>query len=84
MALVDGSVMSAERLLVGPIEAPSLPEHLQAVVVIERAFLAALAEDHQTLIDLTTDLEELGLTGEAALLHGLHADLTGDRRAAAD
>ena len=33
LALVDGSVMSAERLLQVPIEAPSLPEHLQAVVV---------------------------------------------------
>ena len=84
LALVDGSVMSAERLLQVPIEAPSLPEHLRAVVVIERAFLAALAEDRQTLVGLTQALEELGLTGEAALLRGLHADLTGDRRAAAD
>jgi LuxR family maltose regulon positive regulatory protein len=70
--------------LEGAIEAPSPPEHLQAVVVIERAFLAALAEDHQSLAGLTTTLQELGLTGEAALLRGLHADLTGDRRAAAD
>ena len=71
LALVDGSVMNAERLLQVPIEAPSLPEHLRAVVIIERAFLAALAEDRQTLVGLTAALEELGLTGEAALLRGL-------------
>ena len=84
LALVDGSVMNAERLLQIPIEAPSLPEHLRAVVIIERAFLAALAEDRQTLVGLTQALQELGLSGEAALLRGLYADLTGDRRAAAD
>ena len=84
LALVDGSVMNAERLLQTPIEAPSLPEHVRAVVIIERAFLAALAEDRQTLVGLTLALEELGLSGEAALLRGLYADLTGDRRAATD
>ena len=84
LALVDGSVMNAERLLQTPIEAPSLPEHVRAVVIIERAFLAALAEDRQTLVGLTVALEELGLNGEAALLRGLYADLTGDRRAATD
>ena len=84
LALVDGSVMNAERLLQTPIEAPSLPEHVRAVVIIERAFLAALAEDRQTLVGLTFALEELGLSGEAALLRGLYADLTGDRRAATD
>jgi ATP/maltotriose-dependent transcriptional regulator MalT len=84
LALVDGSVMNAERLLQIPIEAPSLPDHLRAVVIIERAFLAALAEDRQTLVGLTQTLQQLGLSGEAALLRGLYADLTGDRRAAAD
>jgi LuxR family maltose regulon positive regulatory protein len=84
LALVDGSVIHAERMLEVPIEAPRLPEHLRAVVIIERAFLAALAEDRRSLVSLVEALEELGLSGEVALLRGLHADLTGDRRAAAD
>ena len=82
LALVKGSVMSAERLLQAPVEAPSLPDHLRALVIIERAFLAALTEDRRGLAGMTRSLEELGLDGEAALLRGLYADLTGDRRAA--
>lgn len=84
LALVDGSVIKAERLLDVPIEAPSLPAHLQAVIIIERAFLAALSEDRKALVGLTRALEELDLAGEVSMLQGLYADLTGDRRAAAD
>jgi len=84
LALVAGSVMNAERLLDLPIETPHLPAHLQAVVIIERAFLAALSEDREALVGLTQTLQELELPGEVSLLRGLLADLTGQRRAAAD
>jgi LuxR family transcriptional regulator, maltose regulon positive regulatory protein len=84
LALVDGSVMKAERLLDTPVETPRLPAHLRAVLIIERAFLAALAEDRETLGGLTQALRELGLPGEVSLVLGVLADLTGDRRAAAD
>jgi ATP/maltotriose-dependent transcriptional regulator MalT len=84
LALTDGSVIRAERLLEVPLEAPRLPPHLRAVVIIERAFLAALADDRKALAGLTQSLDELDLPGEVALLRGLHADLSGDRRAAAD
>jgi ATP/maltotriose-dependent transcriptional regulator MalT len=83
-ALVDGSVTNAERLLRIPVEAPSLPEHLRAVVVIEQAFLAALADDRETVAAQARALDQLGLTGEAHLASGLLADLAGDRRAAVD
>lgn len=87
LALLAGSPADAERLLASPIEVPAaasqLPRHLQVAVLVERAFLAALVDDHDLLRDLERKLTELGVRGEAALVGGLRADVLGDRRAAA-
>lgn len=84
VALVNGSVLDAERLLAAPIDDPDLPDHLRTVAVIERAFLAAISDDRSELARLTALLDESTWPGEVALLRGLAADLSGDLRRAAD
>jgi LuxR family maltose regulon positive regulatory protein len=84
VALLRGAVMEAERILQNPFDVPWLPEHLRALVLIERGFLAALADDRQALAELTDELARLEGVGEPSLLRGLQADLIGDRRAAVD
>ena len=83
LALTAGSVLRAERILRSPADLPRLPRHLRIVVLVELAFLAALASDDPALEALATQLGELGATGESELVHGLRADLRGNRRAAA-
>ncbi len=82
-ALMSGSVSSAERALEAPLDLPPLPDHFQVVVLLERAFLASLSGDQAALKILPDQLAGLGALGEAALVHGLHDDLVGDRRSAA-
>lgn len=84
VALLDGSVMGAEAVLESPADAPPLPGHARAVLLVTRGTLAALAGDLRGLDALAVELAALGYDGEAALLHGLRADVVGDRRAAAD
>ncbi|WP_457206404.1 LuxR C-terminal-related transcriptional regulator [Nocardioides sp. P5_C9_2] len=82
--LARGSVVQAERTLQGLIDAPLLPAHLRAVLLIERAFLAALCDDHMTLRSLAEELGERGFRGESALLRGVHADMVGELRQAVE
>jgi DNA-binding CsgD family transcriptional regulator len=85
LRLMAGSVAGAERELTTPLDVPvpgPLPEHLQVALLVERAFLAALASDHRAIRDLEEELVALDVEGERALVAGLRADLAGDRRAA--
>jgi ATP/maltotriose-dependent transcriptional regulator MalT len=84
LALMAGSVSDAERTLETLIELPRLPDHLRAVVLLERAFLASLSCDHAQLKDVSEELAALGAVGEATLAGGLRDDLLGDRRSAVD
>ena len=84
LALMSGSVSSSERTLDLLRDLPPLPDHLRVVVLLERAFLAGLAGDHDLLKDVAEHLADLGSVGEAALADGLRDDVLGDRRGAAD
>jgi ATP/maltotriose-dependent transcriptional regulator MalT len=84
LALMSGSVSSAERTIEGAADLPQLPDHLRVVVLLERAFLASLACDQGLLRTVADELTGLGALGEAALAQGLCDDLAGDRRGAAD
>lgn len=86
--VVAGNVAGAQRILAGPGEPlrltdDQLPEHLRVALLVERAFVAALASDRDTLKSLHGTLERLGAVGESALVQGLRADRDGDRRVAA-
>lgn len=86
--VVAGDVAGAQRILAGPGEClrltdDQLPEHLRVALLVERAFVAALAGDRETLKSLHDTLELLGAVGESALVQGLRADRDGDRRVAA-
>ena len=87
LALQRGSVAHAERILTTPsstamLHESALPDHLHVVLLLERAFLAAMSGDQRALPPLAKALETLGARGEASLVTGLVADLAGDRRAA--
>ncbi len=82
--LARGSVVQSERTLQGLLDAPLLPARLRAVLRLERAFLAALCDDHRTVRGLAEELAAHGWTGEAALLRGVHADLVGELRRAVE
>ncbi|MDH2416009.1 LuxR C-terminal-related transcriptional regulator [Nocardioides sp. CER19] len=87
IALQRGSVAEAERILTMPSETAMLhesrlPDHLRVVLLIERAFLAAVSGDQWGLPVLQKSLAALGARGEAELVAGLAADLAGDRRRA--
>ncbi|MFD7307921.1 LuxR C-terminal-related transcriptional regulator [Promicromonospora sp. NPDC059942] len=87
-AVLAGDVAEAQRLLSGPGEClrltdDQLPEHLRVALLVERAFVATLASDRDTLKSLHGTLELLGAVGEAALVQGLRADRDGERRVAA-
>lgn len=87
LALLAGSAGDAERILTTLVSAPvtegRLPDHLRVVILVEHAFLAALASDRNALRELEQRLVTVGARGEAALVRGLLADLSGDRYAAA-
>ncbi|MFJ3408347.1 LuxR C-terminal-related transcriptional regulator [Promicromonospora sp. NPDC090134] len=87
-AVLAGDVAAAQRLLSGPGEClrltdEQLPEHLRVALLVERAFVATLASDRDTLRSLHGTLELLGAVGEASLVQGLRADREGERRVAA-
>ena len=84
LALMSGSVSSAERTIDGSLDLPHLPDHLRVVVLLERAFLASLSSDPDILKGVSDELAGLGAVGEGALAEGLREDLVGDRRGAAD
>ncbi|HEX4688553.1 MAG TPA: LuxR C-terminal-related transcriptional regulator [Nocardioides sp.] len=90
LAVMRGSAVEAEQVLMTVGEVPeltdtSLPHHLRAALLLERAFLAALSSDRQALKSLAQQLhDDLDLPGEAALVTGLRADLDGDRRRAVE
>jgi LuxR family transcriptional regulator, maltose regulon positive regulatory protein len=84
LALMSGSVSSSERTVETLIDLPPLPDHLRAMVLLERAFLASLACDPALLKDVSDELDGLGAVGEAALTRGLREDLLGDRRSAVE
>jgi ATP/maltotriose-dependent transcriptional regulator MalT len=86
--VMAGDVAGAQRILSGPGEClrltdSQLPEHLRVALLVERAFVATLASDRDTLKSLHDTLELLGAVGESALVQGLRADRDGDRRVAA-
>ncbi|WP_244928091.1 LuxR C-terminal-related transcriptional regulator [Nocardioides sp. W7] len=87
LALQAGSASQAEQILEAPLDLPTgldqLPDHLNAVTLIERSFIAALASDSDTLRNLEAELLALRALGEASLVAGLRADLAGDLRKAA-
>jgi ATP/maltotriose-dependent transcriptional regulator MalT len=85
--LLAGNVVEAQRILSGPGEClrltdEQLPEHLRVALLVERAFVATLASDRDTLKSLHATLDQLGAVGESALVQGLRADRDGDRRGA--
>lgn len=89
LALAAGSVVQAERVLQAPADTPmladaNLPDHLRTILLVERAFLAALASDRMALSSIEVALIDMGMRGEAALAHGLRADLDGDPRGATE
>jgi DNA-binding CsgD family transcriptional regulator len=89
LALAAGSVVHAERVLQAPMDTPllaetSLPDQLRTILLVERAFLAALASDRITLAGVEQALTAMSMRGEAALAHGLRADLDGDPRGASE
>ena len=84
VAVMGGSVLDAERLLMAPLADRDLPDELRTVAVIERGFLAALSGDRAELTRLISALDEAAWPGEAALLRGLATDSAGDLRRAAD
>jgi LuxR family maltose regulon positive regulatory protein len=89
LALTAGSVGEAERILAAPWDTPllldqELPEHLRVVLLLERAFLAALSSDRRVVRELKELLEPFGTGGEAELVSGLLADLAGEPRRAAE
>ncbi|MFI6426293.1 LuxR C-terminal-related transcriptional regulator [Promicromonospora sp. NPDC050880] len=86
--VLAGDVAGAQRILSGPGEClrltdDQLPDHLRVALLVERAFVAALANDRDTLRSLHRSLELLDAVGESALVQGLRADRDGDRRVAA-
>ncbi|MFI9485870.1 LuxR C-terminal-related transcriptional regulator [Promicromonospora sp. NPDC052451] len=88
LQVLAGDVAGAQRILSGPGEClrltdDQLPDHLRVALLVERAFVAALANDRDTLRSLHRSLELLDAVGESALVQGLHADRDGDRRVAA-
>lgn len=81
------SVVRARQILGEPLELPGtfrLPDHLQVTLLLNLATLAALATDRRSLKAVEDELTEGGMTGEAALVRALRADLDGNRRLAAD
>ncbi|MDR7384989.1 LuxR C-terminal-related transcriptional regulator [Promicromonospora iranensis] len=85
--MLAGNVVEAQRILSGPGEClrltdEQLPEHLRVALLVERAFVATLASDRDTLKSLHDTLDRLGAVGESALVQGLRADRDGDRRGA--
>lgn len=87
LALQAGNATQAERILEAPLDLPTgleqLPDHLRAVTLVERSFIAAVAADGDLLKVLETELLQLRALGEASLVGGLRADLAGDIRRAA-
>jgi DNA-binding CsgD family transcriptional regulator len=88
LELIAGSAVRAERVLATPTEFAelvevNLPDHLRAAMLVERAFVAALSCDRESLRLLEEQLSEIQARGEAALVDGLRADLDGDPRRAA-
>lgn len=89
LALASGAVSEAVQILSRPDESPlledsALPRGLRAVLLLERAYLAALSSDSRALAGFGQELDGLGFVGEGRLVAGLLADLAGDRRRAAE
>ncbi len=82
LELTAGSVSAAELALEVPLETPPLSAHLATALLVERALLASLSGDGAALGRIQDQLGELRAPAEAALVAGLRADLTGDRRTA--
>ncbi|MDQ4112815.1 MAG: LuxR C-terminal-related transcriptional regulator [Actinomycetota bacterium] len=87
ITLSGHSVVRARQILGEPLDLPGafrLPDHLQVALLLNRAELAALATDRRSLKSVEAALTERGMTGEAAFVKALRADLDGNRRLAAD
>ncbi|MBE1875843.1 LuxR C-terminal-related transcriptional regulator [Myceligenerans pegani] len=87
-AVATGEVTEAQRILAAPGDGPEttdeqMPDHVRVTLLVERAFVASLADDRETLRAQRTALAALGALGESALVRGLCADRDGDRRGAA-
>ena len=78
---------AAEQTLAAPLELPVTGPCLRTsavVLLVEKAFLAALAADDASLSAVEDQLRSLVADGESALAAGLRADVAGDRRAAVE
>ena len=84
LALVDGSVSEAQRLLDDPLETPPLPAHLRVTLLVQRAVLALITGNRQALRRVGPELGTLGADGERTWAEAALADLDGDLRRAAD
>ncbi len=84
LALVDGSVSEAQRLLDDPLETPALPAHLRVTLLVERAVLGLITGNRQALRRVAPELGSLGADGERTWAEAALADLDGDLRRAAD
>ena len=83
LALMTGSVSDAQRAVEAPMDLPPLPDHLRVVVLLERAFLASLSGDQETLRRSQTSSPPSAPSARRRWRQGLHDDLVGDRRTAA-
>ncbi|MGZ4428796.1 MAG: LuxR C-terminal-related transcriptional regulator [Nocardioidaceae bacterium] len=84
LTLRHGSVAEAEQVVGSPLETPALPAHLRVPLLVERAVHALVAGNRSDLTDIAGELGALGAEAEQAWVRGLHADLTGELRAAED
>jgi ATP/maltotriose-dependent transcriptional regulator MalT len=87
LAMMRGSAVEAQQILLSPGEIPELadehlPGGLRTTLLVERGLLAALSSDRQAMKRSAEELEAIDAHGEAALIAGLRADLDGDRRGA--
>jgi DNA-binding CsgD family transcriptional regulator len=84
LALAEGSVAGAQRLLDDPLETPPLPAHLRVVLLVERAVLGLVTGNRQALRRIAPELDSLAADGERTWVEASLADLDGDLRRAAD
>lgn len=85
--MLDGDLDGAAGALDAPLNLPvlaQLPDHLGVALAIERALVAAVADDRELIKEIRDRLASSDFIGESALLGGLLADMRGDRREAVE
>ncbi len=78
-ALAAGSAVEASRCLAETLDADGpLPRHLHVALTLEWATIALVAGDVAGLALHASRLDDLGVSGEAAFVEALRADVIGD------